>query len=198
MSKLTEPRTSRSTSKPGSGDKRKTNSLSKPSKKFILPANPSNNTERNFKDAYKYEVEFSVVITKTHDCILDYHKRMVVDPDAYGRHRVETVDRTIDYDNRSIFVSSLAQIAERTVTQGSVIGHYPTKEINISLDATTTELILKLMGLVTDPPEDQDGAPSTPEEPDKEDAELKTIRKKLKAGHKEFAHKQRGRPRKGS
>jgi hypothetical protein len=147
------------------------------------------------KEAFKYEVEFSVIITKSTDYLMDYDKRMRLDTDAYGRHRVESLDRVIDYDNRSIFLTAVAQVAERSVSSRSLVGQYPTREINVSVDATTTELILKLMGLVTDPPEDHNGEEvSTSKETDSEEAQLQ---KKLKEGRALLSRKPRGRPRKG-
>lgn len=126
---------------------------------------------------------------------MDYDKRMSLAVDAYGRHRVENLDRVIDYDNRSIFTTGVAQIAERSVLPGSLVGQYPTRELNISVDAATTELVLKLLGLVTDPPEDKDGEEdSTPEELNGEEEVLRT---KLKEGREGLARKPRGRPRKG-
>jgi hypothetical protein len=192
MSKLLAPKTSLSSSKTA---KKKT--IQKV-KKSLVNDNKSESAKRGLKTAYKYEVEFNIVITKSADYLADYHKKMSSELDAYGRHRTETIDRVIDFDSRSIFTTSMAQVAERIITSGSIIGHFPTKEINVSLDATTTELVLKLMGLVTDPPEDADDEEGTNQEVEDSIEAGKSLFKSIKKKTPRSTYKQRGRPRKGS
>jgi hypothetical protein len=196
MSQSSKRKPSPTTSKSRSGSKKLKGKVA-PSKSALSVVTPT--AKRNIRDAYRYEVEFNVIITKSTDLLMDYERRMTLPVDAYGRHRVETVDRVVDYDLQSIFTTALAQVAERTVTGNSLVGQYPTKEVNLSLDAATTALILQLMGLVSDPPEEPNDEAVKPQEAATEDDEeaAKSLVQKLKGNGPEVdARRKRGRPAK--